>query len=71
MVDTTRLPNGMKGHLGVELAHDAAELEGVPGVKTAVLTQKVQHDGIAGGWAVVGKGIKKVEMVTVDGKIKV
>ena len=36
IADTTRLPNGMKGHLRAELAHDAPELEGVLGVKTAV-----------------------------------
>ena len=74
------------------MVHSAPELEGVPGVKTAVadtgasswctadkssilnyqeLTKKVQLDGIAGGLAVVGKGIKRVETVTVDGKIKV
>ena len=35
-VDTTRLPDGVKGHLRAELAYNAPELEGVPGLKTAV-----------------------------------
>ena len=35
-VDTTRLPDGVKGRLRAELAHNAPELEGVPGLKTAV-----------------------------------
>ena len=91
-VDTTRIPDGMKGLLRAELAHNAPELEGVPGVKTAVadtgasswctadkrsilncqeLTKKMQLDGFSGGLAVVGKDIKRVEMVTMDGKIKV
>ena len=35
-VDTTRLPDGVKGRSRAELAHNAPELEGVPGVKTTV-----------------------------------
>ena len=34
------------------------------------LTKKVQLDGFSGGLVVAGKGIKRVEMVTLDGKIK-
>ena len=91
-VDTTRLPDGMKGHLRAKLAYNAPELEGVPGVKTTItdtgascwcttdksnilnhqeLTKKVKLDGIAGALSVVGQGIKRGGMVTLDRKIKV
>ena len=40
---TTKFPDGMKGCLRAELAHDAPELEGVPGVKTAVTDTEQAH----------------------------